>query len=171
MIGWERWLFGNSARNLNLTIQTNWTCTNRDPSWRMRRIKLEYKQITLSLAGRPNLVIITHTHTISLSLSLALSPSLSHTQINNLPSWGFCHPGGPLSEKEKERQVQGPYQRTKKAVEHEGDGDTNCNMYLKRSLERLRKRTGKVENWRTNWDHPNYCYITAEGRKDNDTYI
>ena len=49
----------------------------------------------------------------------------------NLPNSGFCHPSRPESEnqkKQKEGQVFRLCKIIKKAMEHEGDGDTNCNL-------------------------------------------
>ena len=43
---------------------------------------------------------------------------------------GFCHPSRPQSKNQtnkKEIKVLRPCQRTKKVMEHEGDGNTNCN--------------------------------------------
>ena len=49
---------------------------------------------------------------------------------DNLPKSGICDLSGPQignHGKQKKKQVFGPCQRTKKAMEHENDGDTNCN--------------------------------------------
>ena len=43
----------------------------------------------------------------------------------------------------------------KKAVEHEGDGDTNCNWCTWNDPQRLRRNTGRIGNERKNEDHPN----------------
>ena len=48
-------------------------------------------------------------------------------------------------------------QKTKKAVEHECNGDTNCSWYIWNSLKKLEKGTGTVGNQRKNRDHSNYC--------------
>ena len=48
----------------------------------------------------------------------------------NLPNRGLCRSGRQQSEnqrRQKESQVLSFYQRTKKAKEHEGDGETNYN--------------------------------------------
>ena len=51
-------------------------------------------------------------------------------------------------EKRKERQVLGPCQKTKKAVEHEGDVDTSCNWHTWDGPQRLVKGVGRVGNRR-----------------------
>ena len=64
----------------------------------------------------------------------------------NLPPCGFCRPSGPPSQSErkrKERQVRRPYQRSKKAVEYEGDGDTNSNW---------RTWNGFPKAWKGDWN-------------------
>ena len=51
-------------------------------------------------------------------------------RIENLPNSGLRRLGKPRSENQsklKERQVLGPYQRTKIDIKHEDDGDTSCN--------------------------------------------
>ena len=40
-------------------------------------------------------------------------------------------------------------------IEHEIDGDTNCNWSTWNGPQKLGKRAGRVENWRNNRDHPN----------------
>ena len=49
--------------------------------------------------------------------------------------------------------------RTKKVVEYESDGDTNCNWYAWNSPQRLGKRAWRGGNWRTYKDHPNYWIV------------
>ena len=69
---------------------------------------------------------------------------------------GFCHPGGPQSEnqrKGKEKLVLRSWKRSKKAVEDECDGNSNCNWPDRNGFQKLRKRTGRVGNHRTNRDH------------------
>ena len=41
-------------------------------------------------------------------------------------------------------------------MEPEVDGDTNCNWCASNSSQKLGKEAGKVGNWRTSQDHPNY---------------
>ena len=48
--------------------------------------------------------------------------------------------------KRKERKVLEPSKRTKKAVEHEGNGDTNCNLQVWNSPKKLAKGAGRVGN-------------------------
>ena len=48
----------------------------------------------------------------------------------NLPYCRLYHPSRTQNEnqrKQKERKILKPCQRTKEAVEHKSDGDTNCN--------------------------------------------
>ena len=49
------------------------------------------------------------------------------------------------SKKAKERQVPRPCQSVKKAVEHECDGDTNCNWCTWNGTQKLWKVAGKLE--------------------------
>ena len=61
-----------------------------------------------------------------------------------LMSCGFCRLSGPQIEnqrKRKERRELGHCQRTKKAVEHKGDGDTNCNWRAWNGPQRFGKGT------------------------------
>ena len=59
----------------------------------------------------------------------------------NLTYSGPCRRSGPLSEKQKkkqkEKQVLGPSQRSKKAVEHDGNGDTNYKWRTWNVVQRL----------------------------------
>ena len=55
----------------------------------------------------------------------------------------------------KEIQVLRPCLRIKKVVEHESDGDTNCNWGTGKGPKGLGKETGRVGNQRENRQHPN----------------
>ena len=60
----------------------------------------------------------------------------------NLPSSRLCCPGGQQSvhqRKPKERQVLGPWRRTEKAMDDNGDCDTNCNWHVWNDLQGLFK--------------------------------
>ena len=57
--------------------------------------------------------------------------------------------------KRKERQILRPSERTEKAMEHQNDGDTNCN----RCTWKDPKKLGKVEKQRTKRDYPNYSIV------------
>ena len=46
-------------------------------------------------------------------------------------------------------------------MEHEGDGDTNCNWCIRNNPQRLGNGTGKLGNKRTSGDHPDYNIIKA----------
>ena len=43
----------------------------------------------------------------------------------------------------------------KKAMEHEGDGDTDCNWCTRNNPQRIEKGTGRFRNQRMSRDHPN----------------
>ena len=58
--------------------------------------------------------------------------------------------------KQKDRQILGPYPETKNAVEHKGDGNTNCTW---NDPQRIGKEIGTVGNWRKNLDHSNYSIV------------
>ena len=44
-------------------------------------------------------------------------------------------------------------------MEHESDGDTNCNWCFWYSHQRIGIETGGLGNKRTSGDHPNYSFI------------
>ena len=50
-------------------------------------------------------------------------------------------------------------QRTKKSMEHEGDGDISCNWCTWNDPQRLCKKTREVGNQRTSGNHPNYSIV------------
>ena len=52
-----------------------------------------------------------------------------------------------------------PCLRTVKSVEHESDGDNNCNWRAWNDLQRLGKGTERVGNWRTNWKHTSQSIV------------
>ena len=49
----------------------------------------------------------------------------------------------------------------KKAMEHEDNGDTNCDWHAWNSPQRLSKGAGRVGNWKTNRDHSKYSIIKS----------
>ena len=51
--------------------------------------------------------------------------------------------------KEKRDKYLNLARELNKTMEHESDGDTNCNWYTWNDSQRLGKRTGRVGNWRT----------------------
>ena len=54
----------------------------------------------------------------------------------HLPNSGFCRPGWPEDKTERnrnERLLLRHCQRTENTIEHESDGDTNCNLYARYS--------------------------------------
>ena len=59
----------------------------------------------------------------------------------------------------KKNKVLDLARELKKAVENEGDGDTNCDKCTWNGPQRLRKRNGGDGNWRTNPDYPGYNIV------------
>ena len=49
--------------------------------------------------------------------------------------------------------------RTKKATEHEDDGDTNCNWCVWNIPQKIAEGTVRLKNQRTREDHPNYSIV------------
>ena len=49
--------------------------------------------------------------------------------------------------------------KLKKTMEHESDGNTNCNRCTWYSHQRINKGTGGLGNKRTSGDHPNYSIV------------
>ena len=60
------------------------------------------------------------------------------------------------------KQVFGPWPRIKKAIEHEDNGDTNCNGSTLQGARR-------VGNRRTSSDHPNYTIVRISQNTDKST--
>ena len=54
-----------------------------------------------------------------------------------------------------------------KTVEHESDGDTNCNWYTCYSHQRIGTRTGGLRNKRTSGDHPNISIMVIGQNTEN----
>ena len=76
-----------------------------------------------------------------------------------LPCSGSCRLCGIQTEdqrKRKKRQTVGPYQITKKAVEHDVNGDTSSTWH---GPQKLGKGCRRIENRRTNRNHPNLSII------------
>ena len=59
-----------------------------------------------------------------------------------------------IKENKKMTQVLRPCQRTEKAVEHEGDGDTNGDWSTWNGPQKIGKRTVKFQNQRSNQNYP-----------------
>ena len=59
-------------------------------------------------------------------------------------------------------KILGPCQRTKKAEEHEGDGDTNFSWCAWNGHQMLEKRTGISRIQRKNGDHPDYGIVKID---------
>ena len=80
----------------------------------------------------------------------------------NLQTSEFFRPRRPQRENQRKRkawQVLGPRPRTKKAMENEGDDDTDCNCCTWNETQRLGKWTGKLGNQMSNRDNSNYSII------------
>ena len=67
--------------------------------------------------------------------------------------------GGEMKESKKIGKILGHCLKTKKAVKHEGDSDTNCSWCTWNSSQRLVKGRRRIENQRKNRDHPEYNII------------
>ena len=64
-----------------------------------------------------------------------------------------------IKENEKKRNILRSCQRTKQAMEHESDGDTNNHWCTWNDPQRLSKRAEGVESRRTSGDHVNYSIV------------
>ena len=64
-----------------------------------------------------------------------------------------------IKESEKDCQVLGSCQRTKRAVEYESDGYINCSWYTWNSPKRLEKMTWGIGNQRKNQNHPDHGIV------------
>ena len=69
----------------------------------------------------------------------------------------------------KEKQVIEPCQRTKKAVEQEGDGYTNHNWHTWNGSQRFGKGTGRNGNQTKNWDHPDDSIVEIGQNTEKNT--
>ena len=61
--------------------------------------------------------------------------------------------------KPKNRQILGPCQRTKKAMEHESDSHTNCSWCNWNGPQRIEKGIQTIRNQRKNRDDSDYGII------------
>ena len=85
-------------------------------------------------------------------------------------SRGFCHSGRPQSRnkrKQKDGQILGPCQRTKKAVKYVGDGNSSCSWCTWKGSKMLGKVTGIIGNHPDCWDRVEYW---EESWKPDETY-
>ena len=76
-----------------------------------------------------------------------------------MPSCGFCHFCGSQSEnkrKRKDKQTFGPCQRTKKALKHKVNVNTNCAWCTSNGLKGPVEGTGETRNQSENWSRPEY---------------
>ena len=67
-----------------------------------------------------------------------------------------------LKESEKRDNYLDLARELKKTMEHESDGDTNCNSCARYSYQRIGAGNGVLRNKRTSADHPNYCIIKID---------
>ena len=70
----------------------------------------------------------------------------------------------PISARENKRkrndkQIIAFCQRVEKALEHEGDSDTNCNWCTRNSFKRLRKKAERTKDQRKSGKHPDYSIL------------
>ena len=78
----------------------------------------------------------------------------------NLPNSRFCHPSRQQNKIKRKRKDRYPdFARTEKAMEHEGNGDTNCYKCARNNPKWIGKRSGRFGNKRTSGGHPDYNII------------
>ena len=77
----------------------------------------------------------------------------------NLPKSGLADCRVKLKESEKKDKYIDFARELKKTMEHESDGDTNCNLCDRYSHQRIGKETGGLGDKKTSRDHPNYITI------------
>ena len=119
----------NCARDWILTIlPPNGTCTNQNPSWRMKHKILRFSNPKRSFNPGQK-TRSSDNKQKKKKLCCVVDSVIPIDQREN-------------HRKQNERQVFGPCQRTKKTVEYKSDSDTNRN-----NLQR-------VGNWRTNQVQP-----------------
>ena len=53
-------------------------------------------------------------------------------------------------------------------MEHEGDGDTNCNWYTWNNPQMIGKETGRLGTKRTSRDYRGYCIIKIDQNTEKD---
>ena len=66
-----------------------------------------------------------------------------------------------IKENEKRDKYLDLARELKKAMEHAGDGDTNCNRYTWNGPQRLGKGAGRAENRRTCRNHPTITLLRS----------
>ena len=64
-----------------------------------------------------------------------------------------------LEESEKKDKFLGIGKELKTTMEHESDGDTNCNWCARYSHQRFATRTTGLRNKNMSLDHPNYIIV------------
>ena len=55
-------------------------------------------------------------------------------------------------------------------MEHESDGDTNCNWLARNSHQRIGIRTEEIENKRMSGEHPNYSIVENTRKNSGDLW-
>ena len=135
---WARWSTGNCARSLNLTIRTNGICTTQNLIRKIRCTKLfwdfEIQTDHLISARRPDRVMVKRKKRIYRIVGFAVSAD----------HWV----------KLKECKMRNKYKdlaRELKKLEHESDGETNCNWCTWKWEDEC--RPSKLQPC---WDRPEY---------------
>ena len=77
----------------------------------------------------------------------------------NLPNSGLPVDCGVKIKESENRDVSRLCLTTKKTLEYDGDGNTNCNWCARNSRQSIGIGTGRLRNKRTNGDHPNYSIV------------
>ena len=67
-----------------------------------------------------------------------------------------------IKENEKRDKYLDPARELNNAMEHEGDGGTNCNWCAWNDLQKLSKSDEIIGNRRTSQDHPNYSFAKID---------
>ena len=71
----------------------------------------------------------------------------------------FVVPADYSERKRKSDKYLDQARKLKKSMEHESDGDTNCNWGTRYSHQRIGTGTGRLEKKRKIRDHPNYSIV------------
>ena len=78
----------------------------------------------------------------------------------NLPNCELYHSIGlKIKGNERKKNSTWTLSENSKTLEHESDGDTNCNWCTWNDCQRLGKGAGRVGNRMTSRNHPNYSIV------------
>ena len=110
--------------------------------------ELKFDHTTKWYMHKTVLVLENTTHKILCNFKIAKNPRIPTRKpdSDSLQKWNLLS-SGPKSEnqrKRKEKHVLRPCQRNKKCIEHESDGDTNCNWWAWNDFQRLDKGSRRV---------------------------